>query len=71
MRQLSLVALDHEAVVELPERALMRRHRLHIRTHSHAGSAAYASYGSAGNSNDTQQGNSNPQSLLNSGSLGR
>jgi len=71
MRQLSLVALDHEALVELPERVLMRHHRRHAPTHTHAGSAAYASFGSAGNSNDTQQGNSNLQSLLNTGNLGR
>jgi hypothetical protein len=72
MRQLSLVALDHEAIVELPERVLMRRRRRrHAPAHTQVGSAANASYGSAGNSNTTQQGNSNLQSLLNIGTVGR
>jgi hypothetical protein len=70
MRQLSLVALDHELVVELPERVLMRRRRRHAPTHTAMGSAASASHGSAGNSNTTQQGNTNPQSVLNLGILG-
>ncbi len=73
MRELSLFELDRELAAELPERSLMRwRRRRHASVHaapSHGG--AEAMFGSAAASNSTQQGNSNSQSLFNSGFTGR
>jgi hypothetical protein len=71
MSELSCVDLDCELAAALPERVMMRRRRRrHASMHPPAGSTASASHGSAGNSNDTQQGNPNPQSVLNIGRLG-
>ncbi len=78
MHELSLIELESELAAELPQRALMRRRRMHLRRHvnlrpssSGPSSQASAAYGSAGNANDTQQGNSNLQGVINAGSVGR
>jgi hypothetical protein len=66
MRELRFVELELETAAELPERALLRRHRLH----AHRAAHAQASYGSASNANDTQQSNSNAQSVIGAGTVG-
>jgi hypothetical protein len=57
--ELSLVELESELSLELPARALMRRHRAH----------ASASFGSVANANSTDQQNLNPQTLVNTGNV--
>ncbi len=71
MRELSLLELDRELAAELPERSLMRLHRRHAHVHAPSRGGAEAMFGSAAANNSTQQGNSNSQSLLNSGFTGR
>jgi len=68
--ELSMAELEGELVAELPTRNLMRWRR-HRRHHSFgASSSAHASFGSAANSNSTQQINFNPQIVINNGNVG-
>lgn len=64
--ELSLSDLDAESCTELPARTLLRRHR-RMRHHT---AGAFASFGSAANSNQTTQVNFNPQIVVNNGGSG-
>ncbi len=70
--ELSMTELEGELCADLPERNMMRRGRWGWR-HRHsfgARSSAFASFGSAANSNATEQVNFNPQIVINNGFVG-
>lgn len=72
MYELSLVELESELAAELPTRNLMMcRHsvrRVVRKPVSHeGGTRASASFGSGANANSTEQVNSNPQTVVNTG----
>ncbi len=72
MYELSLVELESELAAELPTRnLLMCRHsvrRVVRKPVSHeGGTSANASFGSGANANSTDQANSNPQTVVNTG----
>jgi len=69
--ELNMAELEGELCAELPTRNLMRWRR-HRRSHRFFGasSSAFASFGSAANSNATQQINFNPQIVINNGDVG-
>src|SRR5260221_8978937 len=68
--ELSMTELEGELCAELPTRNLMRWRRHRSRRFFGARSSASASFGSAANSNSTQQVNFNPQIVINNGFVG-
>jgi hypothetical protein len=62
--ELSLAELESELTLELPTRHLMRLRRRRF------GHSAVAIGGSVANSNHTVQGTNNPQTVINTGTVG-
>jgi hypothetical protein len=68
--ELNMAELDGELCAELPDRNMMRHHRRRRHHAVGARSSAFASFGSAANSNSTSQINFNPQIVINNGRVG-